>query len=423
LKNEDSHTDKQLQGLFQSFEPSVPPGAWDGIAGKLDRNRKRRLIFRWITAAAILVLAVLGTWMGSYKNKEYKQATELGLSGNKQQESHATGPQSNEPDQSADSYKSQHQEVEIAKTTQELKTEKSAETKAIENESPSEFVSPSQSDKEKTEAFFQEPFGLRHVPVLWPIPDAAVSVNLTKPKQFKMPVGTWMLSAGVLQQQSGNGYAINPDLSRYVHKNFLSRINQGEQSMGSTGFSLQIGYALNKRLSVFGGLQFRQLNIRQQFSFSDEVPVTLMPGNNPDKFGNYPIIGYFGNTGSVSYSGFQKNTIIEIPLGIATEFYMTPLWKVKPAVSVNSGIISGVRGNTLDYQQLQIVSQQQDWFRKVQFTAGASFGVFRQLKRNLDWGISVTGNRMITPAYVPDASVRVRNHALGVGTQLIWRID
>jgi len=424
LKNEDTHTDKQLQEMFHSFEPTVPPGAWEGIAGAMDRKRNRRTAFWWIAAAAVLLVSITGLCIGLTNSKKIGTVQ-------KQEEvtkTNATGNYEPQPNVSSEDRTNSNENKTPIKegSIGEVKTIEQRSGKRITQESreqkqnKTEQVSPVISENERELIY---PFGLRTLPVQLPVADAKTSFDMPKTKPYKAPESKWTLAAGVMQMQTGNGYSINPAYSRYVHKNYLSQVKEGEQNMGGTGFSLQLGYQLNKLLTLTGGLQFRQMNTRQQFSFSEEVPVTLMPGNSPDKFGNYPIIGYFGSTGSVSYSGFQRNTMVEIPLGVNADFALSSKWSVKPTIAINTGFISGISGFTLDYQQLQITAQQPDWFRKVQMSGFLSVGAYRKISRKVQWGATFGGTRMFTPAYIPDASVRPRNHAIGLGTQLIWRID
>ena len=73
MKNEDPNTDKQLQDLFRSFEPPVPQGAWDGIAGVLDHRKNRRVMLWWMAAAALFVGGIVGLWVGFSNSKEVKK--------------------------------------------------------------------------------------------------------------------------------------------------------------------------------------------------------------------------------------------------------------------------------------------------------------------------------------------------------------
>ncbi|MFN4913910.1 MAG: hypothetical protein ACK5FT_01205 [Sphingomonadales bacterium] len=425
MKNENNHTDKQLQGLFQSFEPPLPKGVWDGIADKLDQNRRRRLVLWYSVAAVFIAVGIIAVCLGLSDSQKIKSVAKHNI-------------------EKTDSLK--HNQKETSKSSAEhvdqqaLNNNNGGKLHARHAEGnsadmPAEAISgeptvkcvepppPPSAEATESSVLLPEPFGLRKLTAPVEVAKAPVWLSRPRPAAFNMPDGRWMISAGIMQQQSGNEYAVNPNFSRYVHKNYLNRMKEGEQAMGSIGLSVQLGYRLNKRYALMGGLNYRQMNTKQQFNFSDEVPVTLMPGNTPDKFGNYPIIGYFGSTGNVSYSGFQRNSLIEVPLGIMADFPVTRHWSVKPAVFINTGFVSGVSGFTLDYQQLLLTSQRLDWYRKVQMSAAFSMGAFRHISRNVEWGATLSGTRMITPAYVPDASVRPRNHALSVGTQIIWRID
>lgn len=426
MKNEDPNTDKQLQGLFRSFEPPVPQGAWDGIARALDRRHNRRVMLCWMAVAALFVGGIVGLWAGFSHSKDVKkiQNQETAVKQpNGKTKTRELQPVDAETEKAAD--KPVHADIQV-RTDGNLKNAVTEIPKGGNNPKAPETVESGAESKPEIKVSslnLPNPFGIRAIPLNRPPAAALVALDMPTPPLHKVPAVKWSLSAGVTQLQTGNGYAVNPDYSRYVHKNYLTRMKQGEQNMGSAGLAVQLGYDINNRITLNAGVQFRQLNTRQQFSFSDEVPVTLMPGNKPDKYGNYPIIGYFGNTGNVLYSGFQRNTMVEIPVGMSINLPVAPKWNLKPALGINTGFFSGVSGNTLDYQQLQVVAQQVYRFRTVQFSGVLSVGAFRQLGPKLQWGATLGGIRMLTPVFVPGASVRARNHALGVGTQLIWRID
>jgi hypothetical protein len=430
LKNEDIHTDQQLQGLFQSFEPPLPKGAWEGIEDSMNRKQRRRVALWWIAAVAALAGCISGLWF-VLSDTQYTQKSV------KKQEMTVNTPSDSQikPSKNAETISTQDnigkKDIQTGRVkVNQIQNEPISNNPAIpENYEPNRVGLEPVWESKSGQVALPDPFGLRLTPQQWPAVNDVRAVKIAVKEaqkvadSMKANMGKWTLSAALYQMQTGNGYAVNPEYSRYVHKNYLSRMKEGELNMGGTGFAIHLGYQMNQKYAITGGVQFRQLNIRQQFNFTDEVPVTLMPGNTPDEFGNYPIIGYFGNAGSVTYSGFQRNTIVEIPLGMNADFRVTPKWSVKPAIFVNTGFVGGINGFTLDYQQLQLTAQRSEWFRKVQMSGSLSLGAFRQINRKLQWGATIGGTRMLTPAYIPNASVRPRNHSLGIGTQLNWRID
>jgi hypothetical protein len=430
LKNEDIHTDRQLQGLFQSFEPPVPNGAWDGIVDRMNRKRRHRVVFWWIAAAAIFVGGIIGLWF-------VLSDTQTVLKSAKHKEIIVNTPsdKQTEPSKTAETVNTGNiHSKDVVQSLSQKEKEAHVDGMTILPNNPErndlDLTRPESAPVELSgNTALPEPFKLRYRASQWMAVNDFRSLEIAwrgamkSVDSLKSSPSKWTLSAALQQMQSGNGYSVNPTFSRYVHKNYLSRMQEGELNMGSMGFAIHLGYQIHKKYAISGGVQFRQLNTRQQFDFADEVPVTLMPGNTPDKFGNYPIIGYFGNSGRVSYSGFQRNTMLEIPVGINAEYRVAPKWAVRPSIYINTGFIGGINGFTLDYQQLQLMKQQTEWFRKVQMSGSFSVGAFRQMGRKLQWGATINGTRMLTPAYIPDASVRPRNHSLGIGTQLIWRID
>lgn len=267
-------------------------------------------------------------------------------------------------------------------------------------------------------------FGLRTSSILSDLQDSLLPHSL--PFAIKESVrkqSPWFLAAGFSGQQGSVAYSVNPANSRYVHKNYLMRMQEGEFSMGGLQFLAMAGYRLNSKWSMLAGIQYQQGQTRQSFDFNDEVPVTLIPGNKPDKFGNYPIIGYFSGSGGTQYQGFTATSFTEIPLGVMYEIKVQKHWFLKPSVTVNTGFVSSISGNTLDYQLLNITARNQDWFRKTTFSANAGLGIYRKLSERAQWGISINGSSMLTQTYVPGASIRPRNQAIGLGSQFIWRLS
>lgn len=59
-KNFDYNFREKLDG----FSVSPPSGAWEGVQGRLAllKRKKRRMLYGWISAAAVVLLAVLGAW-------------------------------------------------------------------------------------------------------------------------------------------------------------------------------------------------------------------------------------------------------------------------------------------------------------------------------------------------------------------------
>lgn len=258
------------------------------------------------------------------------------------------------------------------------------------------------------------------------VPRILSHAEVPAPAPFHARFGRLSLGFGLMQNLSGMSYTVNPEFSQYVHKNYLERMRSGESSLGAVQAGFLVSYRLTRRgpLSVFGGLNYMQRNTRQQFNFSDEVPVTLMPGRQPDKFGNYPIIGYFSPSGTTAYSGFTRMTMFEIPVGLMYDHkFGRSRWSMIPMISANLGFIASESGNTLDYQLLTLVSRNPDWFRRTVVNGSAGLGVYRELMPGLRLGATLNAAYTATPVYVPGATVRPRAWATGFGTQIIWRID
>lgn len=292
--------------------------------------------------------------------------------------------------------------------------------------SPAQSSATSESGRELTAELQNKllPFGIREQRISLNIQIPA-ALNGFLPHVHPAKESRWLLGVGVIQNRSGMAYSVNPDNLKYVHKNYLKRMREGEYTAGNIQAGISLGYKLNQKWAVLTGLNYSVLSNRQNFDFSDEVPVTLMPGNKPDKFGNYPIIGYFTPSvpGYTNYQGFSKLSFVEVPIGVSYEHRLNRKWCLIPTATINSCIISGESGKTLDYQLLSVVSRQSEWFRKTVFTASAGVGLYKSISPGLQLGANFVSTRNLTTVYVPDASVRPKAWSAGLGMQLLWRID
>ncbi|MBL7812857.1 MAG: hypothetical protein JNL57_11585 [Bacteroidetes bacterium] len=234
--------------------------------------------------------------------------------------------------------------------------------------------------------------------------------------------GHWFAGFAVSQNQTGLGYDINPKYLAYVHKNFLSRMRDGESNLGALQFSGMAGYRVYRNLSVFAGVNLQQTLTRQKFSFTDQAPAVDMT-QKLDNRGKGPIIGYLFNGAPVEYNGTSKTTVINVPVGIMTEYSLGKKWSVIPMLAANVGFLTQVTGQTLDYQILKVENRDPEWFRKTLMGVSGSVGAYRHLGYGLRWGVSAGVNGTATPVYNTGSTVRPRTWAAGLSTQLIWRID
>lgn len=403
----------------------------------MDRKRRRVLMFRWVAAVfSFLLLATLaGLFLFNRSEPQteapvVKQSAPAGVQpgASAEQPAKSVNGESVSPEKAGTDYAGQGKpEVNSAGQPRSVSSGQPVQPKqvAIPEQDKSEDVAA--LTPVKRELLLPAPFGVR--PYALPgfnIPVKPAVAELPAPAPFHARFGRLNLGFGLMQNLSGMAYTVNPEFSQYVHKNYLERMRSGESSLGAVQAGFMVSYRLTGRgpLSVFSGLNYMQRNTRQQFNFSDEVPVTLMPGKQPDKFGNYPIIGYLSPSGTISYSGFTRMTMFEIPVGLMYDHqFGRSRWSMIPMISANLGFITAESGNTLDYQLLTLVSRNPDWFRRTVINGSAGLGVYRELMPGLKLGATLNAAYTATPVYVPGATVRPRAWATGFGTQIIWRID
>lgn len=430
-----------LQNSFGSFEPALPPGAWDNIALKLDQKDKHRKIFfwRWILAAGFAVLLGVGATYFTLKHEQGDVNT--GKSNTSSINIDKSPVHVDSEPITGDNAVSQE-----SKEAHKSNTRTAPEKSVISPDAASHNVNRNNNNNRKSgesglinndESITVAGDQVRHIIRIpeFDLNNAALKALLFMPEhsadkdvvnfapQLYFPKHSpWSFGVNVMQNQSGTGYSVNPEFSGYVHKNYLKRMAEGERSLGAIQSGFWAAFRLSKKFSVMGGVNYAQRNTRQQFSFEDEVPVVLVPGRKPDKFGNYPIIGYFSPSGRTEYNGFSRITLFEVPVGIMGHFALNRNWTLRPAMTMNFGRIVSETGSTLDYQLLTVTGLNTSWFRKQIVTPAASIGITRSVSNGLDFGVFANSAYNATPVYVSGATVRPRTWAIGLGTQLIWTL-
>lgn len=69
--NENLNTDKLLREKLEGFSVQPPPHVWDNVQGQLaEQQRKKRIAYiRWISAAAVILLAFLAGWYFNHNSE------------------------------------------------------------------------------------------------------------------------------------------------------------------------------------------------------------------------------------------------------------------------------------------------------------------------------------------------------------------
>lgn len=431
-----------LELSFEGFEPVLPFNAWDSIEAKLDAKRKRGFV--WWHAAAILIgiagLSILGKYFIETAKQSDSVATEKIQPANQGASSDKIG-ETTVPSQSDNLQNNNHSQsatAPFANNSNAAATQVNKGKKAIDHTSAQnaeEYVPQRDASvgavEETVESKESLKLDINPMDIGYGLIEKAdvQKQENSEALKFNFPLkyatgGRFLLGASVGQVVNTTNFTINSDYSNYVHRNFKKHVSEGEGLLGSVNVGLMAAYRVRSHWFVYTGLNLIQRKNSVNYQFSDAYPTVVSFQRTPDKFGNYPIVGY-GPVGSVStnYKGINSFSQMDIPIGAMREFHINKKWFFLPSVGLNYSIVTSTEGTTLDYQTLETTQLKTEWLRKSMVSTFAGMGIYRNLGYSLKIGMNLSGNYMVTSMYVPGATIKPRAFTGGLSTQLIWRID
>lgn len=425
------HIDELLNNAGAAFEPAVPAFMWDSIEATLDkRDRKGGLVW-WKAAAIVAVLSGVGVagWYLSQNKAEMPASVNIVSDNTAAQPDALSGKQDGSGANT------------ITPGTDAAGAEKTNEKSAVSiqqhrNASGYKTAAPDKSQKPEqivienefvNREFNLNHFGIRAESSALPLLDASGKLrNLISPPEEVLGA-RMLLGIELGQAVSSTGFTVNPKFGNYVHKNFASRMAEGEGILSALSFSGQLAYRVAGAHYIFAGANYYQRRNSLNFDFRDEAPALNSVGNvERDVFGNYPIKGYIsaGSGIDVKFTGTNTITAVDFPLGWMSQLKVAKGITLIPSASVNLGLISVNSNNaTLNYQLLEVEKVNSDWYRKGYTLLNTSAGLYKDFGMRLKWGVNLNAGYTLSQMYIPDSPVRPRAFTGGLSTRLIWRLD
>jgi len=254
----------------------------------------------------------------------------------------------------------------------------------------------------------------------WILPAAQKITEYKNSKNSNL--NKWALEVGYDQNQTQFSYQVSESKEKYVHKNYLNRMRDGEFSLSAPQFHTALRYDINERWHASVGLGFAQTRISQNFNFRDSVPVSVAQGQEADAFGNYPIFGYIGLGQQVDYEGIQTVNMVSIPFNVGYNYPINRFWSVSAEGSARYNMISGTMGKTLNYHTLELMNADQKVYRNSLVTARFSAGLERKMSLKKSFGVRLNTQGSITPLFKQDAAVQNRGWSVGMSAYYYWKL-
>jgi len=427
LENSNKHIDNWLSQQFEDFTPNPEPALWQSIDASLDRKeRQQKFIWYWLVAG-VLLLVVAGSlfqW-NKISNKSVVASKTVAQTGA------VKITEKSELDQTKSSNFS-----DPNAPIQNLESQSNPENTPDPIQAP-EFNTPSpvQLITENTADVVPvildlNPFGIESMEIEGAVNPSSVSstsvdqLAWSVDKKSDKLLGRWMIEAGVDANQTGLMYRSTADLSKYVHKNYFNHMTDGEFALSAGRFNISSVYQITKNHAVKLGVAYAENRTQQRFDFRDSMPATVIPGNNPDALGYYPIFGYLGLGPQVKFNSQTTYSMISVPVGYVGYFPITKQYSITPEVLLQANKLSVSTGaQTLDYQTLLQTAQQASNFRKLIWGARVAVGVEKRLNYSHAIGLRFNAQSMLTSMYIPNAALQPRGWSLGLSAHYSWRIQ
>ena len=427
LENSNKHIDNWLSQQFEDFTPNPEPALWQSIDASLDRReRQQKFIWYWLVAG-VLSLVVAGSlfqW-NKISNKSVVAPKTMAQTGA------VKITEKSELDQTKSSNFS-----DPNAPIQNLESQSNPENTPDPIQAP-EFNTPSpvQLIIENTADVVPvildlNPFGIESMEIEGAVNPSSVSsasadqLEWSVDKKSDKLLGRWMIEAGVDANQTGLMYRSTADLSKYVHKNYFNQMKDGEFALSAGRFNISSVYQITKNHAVKLGVAYAENRTQQRFDFRDSMPATVIPGNNPDALGYYPIFGYLGLGPQVKFNSQTTYSMISVPVGYVGYFPITKQYSITPEVLLQANKLSVSTGaQTLDYQTLLQTAQQASNFRKLIWGARVAVGVEKRLNYSHAIGLRFNAQSMLTSMYIPNAALQPRGWSLGLSAHYSWRIQ
>ena len=426
LENSNKHIDNWLSQQFEDFTPNPEPALWQSIDASLDRReRQQKFIWYWLVAG-VLSLVVAGSlfqW-NKISNKSVVASKTVAQTGA------VKITEKSELDKTTSNFSDQNAPI------QNLESQSNPENTPDPIQAP-EFNTPSpvQLVIENTADVVPgildlNPFGIESMEIEGAVNPSSVSstsadqLAWSVDKKSDKLLGRWMIEAGVDANQTGLMYRSTADLSKYVHKNYFNQMKDGEFALSAGRFNISSVYQITKNHAVKLGVAYAENRTQQRFDFRDSMPATVIPGNNPDALGYYPIFGYLGLGPQVKFNSQTTYSMISVPVGYVGYFPITKQYSITPEVLLQANKLSVSTGaQTLDYQTLLQTAQQASNFRKLIWGARVAVGVEKRLNYSHAIGLRFNAQSMLTSMYIPNAALQPRGWSLGLSAHYSWRIQ
>lgn len=435
MEKSPSNIDQLLKGMFETFEPAVP-FQFDKVASGLDaKKRGRRNIMLWSSVAAVVFTAVSGIIFLTPDTAMVNNLTEVN--------SNVERADNNSANSSQNEFNNPGLVNELNTNSRDLNSPQNTKTSPTyannaHAKMPLSGVNYINSITEiptlnnASNPIIGEHASLEGVRNLneWVYTDFSgkaietiptslgyflqLPVRIHLPQKPNQLLSSWAFEVGYDQNQTAMAYQISTGREKYVHKNYINHMKEGEFALNAPQLQAALKYYINKNWFVSLGLGFAQTRTMQRFNFRDSVPVSVSQGFEADALGNFPIFGYLGLGQQVAYEGIQTVQMLSLPVSVGYQFPINRFWSFSSELSTRYNHLYASKGKTLNYHDLSLLETGNDIYRAGIWSGRFSAGAEYRLSRNQYLGLRLNTQGAFTPFYKKDASIVNRGWSVGM---------
>ena len=427
--------DQQLKGMFETFEPAVP-FQFEKVAAGLDaKKRGRRSIMLWSSVAAVVFTAVSGI---IFLTPDTARVNEISKNQpNIEQTEISSSIKPNDNLASDDSRPVQRNQVNELKVTEETNIISEEVNKpqigavyflggnnnSISTSSRlynlSNDIDAENTPLEVVENLNEWVYSDFSGKSIETIPTSfgyflQLPVRIHSPQKPNQPLSSWAFEVGYDQNQTAMAYQISSGREKYVHKNYINRMKEGEFALNAPQIQAALKRYINKNWFVSLGLGFAQTRTMQRFNFRDSIPVSVSQGFEADALGNFPIFGYLGLGQQIAYEGIQTVQMLSVPISVGYQYPINRFWSFSSEISTRYNRLFASQGKTLNYHDLSLLETGNEIYRAGIWSGRLSAGAEYRLSRNQYLGLRLNTQGAFTPFYKKDASIVNRGWSVGM---------
>lgn len=430
--------DQILKNALTGVEGKISADAWEGIAGRMDAAKEKRVVFGWWLLAGILVIGLgIGITYHFTKGKQQQQ-NELVIDQQQSKPANVEVPQISDAPNQGKVLNSKRAEESVVLQPGNPETLpgmrqtpiRSVIRQRVDTQEAKEslvLVQTGMKDFRALTEFVLKPFNTaifnaseKGAHEFYKIP----TINNGRQKAQNPPQikGSWEFGLSASPALASKLIKVNGSLSGLLNKDFDGISKSGE----SRGASYQVGLSANRFLNnwlyLSTGLQYDQIGESVHFDYViDEVPVFDGSKQRIDSYMPLPQ----SLIERVQFNGHNSYHFLEIPLKLGI---VVPLQSQEITMRTEFGVqymlLAGTSGKKVDATYLNLFDlKSSKGFARQSVGATVNSGVYYALRSNAEIGLNPYFQINLTSINKSSEVIQSRPYSYGFNIRLNYKLS